>query len=497
MANTYVEPTTATALNTGRIQYNEAMRAILTNFKSIGIPGASQITIDGVAVGEQDGMLYRSTLTNALYISDSVYGVNSPIGGKFTRRGIGNRIESSFSVISGSATLKNLYEIGELVGVLDTGKLYLKTANTGADSDYKDVGTTQGYTVDAASGVASFTGQNTSVIRLFATSNIAVGTTAPTQTLDVRGTAYISGNAYVMTNLGVGTTSPAVQLDVLSDALVGRFRSATSTSSYIRFDSTSTTYPYIGLLSGIATFGNSDASPLRFLTNSAQRMYVDAYGNVGIGTLTTLPSQLTVAGTGQLVSALTDAGARTATLQLHSTSGSGGAGGALLFSAQSASGGTTPQWAIKSLFTDGTTNGVGALAISGRSAIADTALTEYLRIFPGGNVSIGSTTASQKLYVTGNILATGDITAFSDNRLKSNIRTIDSALEKVCAMRGVYFNKDGKESTGVVAQEIEKVLPEVVHDGEYLSVAYGNIVGILIEAIKELQAKVDKLEKRA
>jgi hypothetical protein len=108
------------------------------------------------------------------------------------------------------------------------------------------------------------------------------------------------------------------------------------------------------------------------------------------------------------------------------------------------------------------------------------------------------TYATNKMTVTsaGALTMLGDVTAFSDERLKSNIRTIDNALDKVSAMRGVYFDKDGRSSTGVVAQEIEKVLPEVVHDGEYKSVAYGNIVGILIEAIKELQAKVDKLEKR-
>jgi hypothetical protein len=67
-------------------------------------------------------------------------------------------------------------------------------------------------------------------------------------------------------------------------------------------------------------------------------------------------------------------------------------------------------------------------------------------------------------------------------------------------MRGVYFNKIGQSnrSVGVIAQEIEEVLPEVVlTDSEGMkSVAYGNIVGILIEAIKELKAKVEELEMK-
>ena len=96
---------------------------------------------------------------------------------------------------------------------------------------------------------------------------------------------------------------------------------------------------------------------------------------------------------------------------------------------------------------------------------------------------------------TGTITASGDITAFSDERLKSDIETIDNALDKVMNMRGVSFTKQAEKGIGVIAQEIEKVLPEVVTDGEYKSVAYGNIVGVLIEAIKEQQKQIDELKK--
>ena len=97
---------------------------------------------------------------------------------------------------------------------------------------------------------------------------------------------------------------------------------------------------------------------------------------------------------------------------------------------------------------------------------------------------------------TGNFTASGDVTAYSDRALKRNIQTIEGALEKVTEMRGVTFLKDGKASTGVIAQEIETVLPEVVHQDNYgmRSVAYGNIVGTLIEAIKEQQVQIEKLQ---
>jgi hypothetical protein len=105
--------------------------------------------------------------------------------------------------------------------------------------------------------------------------------------------------------------------------------------------------------------------------------------------------------------------------------------------------------------------------------------------------------ATNKLLIdtVGNLTAAGNITAFSDERLKTNIRTVDNALDKVSRLRGVYFDKDGMASMGVIAQEVEKVIPEVVLDGEYKSVAYGNIVGVLIEAIKELKAELDLLKR--
>ena len=101
----------------------------------------------------------------------------------------------------------------------------------------------------------------------------------------------------------------------------------------------------------------------------------------------------------------------------------------------------------------------------------------------------------------GEILAAGDITAFSDETLKENIQPITNALDKLNQIRGVTYNlKDDntRKHTGVIAQELQKVLPEAVHtnDDGILSVAYGNTIGLLIEAIKELQGTVNDLKRR-
>jgi hypothetical protein len=97
-----------------------------------------------------------------------------------------------------------------------------------------------------------------------------------------------------------------------------------------------------------------------------------------------------------------------------------------------------------------------------------------------------------------------DVTAFSDKRLKENIETIPDALDKVCQIRGVTFDRidaDGERQMGVIAQEVEKVAPEVVREDKsedkIKSVAYGNMVGLLIEAIKDLKNEVDELKNRS
>ena len=97
---------------------------------------------------------------------------------------------------------------------------------------------------------------------------------------------------------------------------------------------------------------------------------------------------------------------------------------------------------------------------------------------------------------SGNFTAAGNVTAYSDERLKSDIKTLPAALDTVDQLRGVSFVKDGQAGVGVIAQEVQKVLPQVVQENKdgYLSVAYGNLVGVLIEAVKELRAEVNALK---
>ena len=104
--------------------------------------------------------------------------------------------------------------------------------------------------------------------------------------------------------------------------------------------------------------------------------------------------------------------------------------------------------------------------------------------------------------VIGDITATGDVIAFSDKKVKTNIKTINNSLEKISKLRGVSYNRtdieDKSDKIGVIAQEVKKVLPEVVNyddEKDLLGVDYGKMAGVFIEAIKELKAEVDSLKQ--
>jgi len=116
-------------------------------------------------------------------------------------------------------------------------------------------------------------------------------------------------------------------------------------------------------------------------------------------------------------------------------------------------------------------------------------------------LSVGTTTDSDTTAGAGSILATGNITSSSDIRIKTNIEKIENALNKVLQLNGYTFDRTDIEisrQTGVIAQEVLKVLPEAVSGSEETtySVSYGNMMGLMIEAIKELNAKVQDLQNQ-
>jgi hypothetical protein len=110
-------------------------------------------------------------------------------------------------------------------------------------------------------------------------------------------------------------------------------------------------------------------------------------------------------------------------------------------------------------------------------------------------LSNGALPATYALEVAGDVYASGDVLARSDARTKVDVAVIENALEKVAALRGVTYSlcndPAGRRCTGLIAQEVQAVLPEAVRadaDTGLLSVAYGNVIGLLVEAIHQLHA---------
>ena len=140
--------------------------------------------------------------------------------------------------------------------------------------------------------------------------------------------------------------------------------------------------------------------------------------------------------------------------------------------------------------------------------------TERMIILGNGNVGIGNTTPDRNLYVTGNFYATTTIeagtgmyaqtfNASSDIRLKNNVESIENPLSKISKIQGVKYvlNSDdtNKKQIGFIAQDIEKIIPEVVYtdnsEEAYKSISYGNLTALLVEGIKELQKEVNSLRE--
>ena len=158
----------------------------------------------------------------------------------------------------------------------------------------------------------------------------------------------------------------------------------------------------------------------------------------------------------------------------------------------------------------------GALSDAVLEAYSSSNNSAYMSFHKGGHYAVnmgldadnvmrigGWSAASNRwqLDMSGNMTVAGDVTAYSDLRVKENIETIEKALDKVLSLRGVTYNRtdseDKSEKIGVIAQEVQNILPQVVHeqaDG-MLGVSYGNITAVLIEAIKEQQAQIEELKQ--
>jgi hypothetical protein len=162
-------------------------------------------------------------------------------------------------------------------------------------------------------------------------------------------------------------------------------------------------------------------------------------------------------------------------------------------------------------------NDFTSLNISGISTLQSTTLigggtstgtvSQLLQVTGGayvsGNLGIGTTNSTSKLHVIGDtyisgILTATDINSASDIRLKTNIKPFENALEKIVQINGVSFDwiENNAKSGGIIAQDVEKVFPELVNDGNHKTVNYNGLIGVLVESIKELKQEIEDLKSR-
>lgn len=141
------------------------------------------------------------------------------------------------------------------------------------------------------------------------------------------------------------------------------------------------------------------------------------------------------------------------------------------------------------------TANVSRLAISAGGGISASGTLSFTNSTDATSATTGAVVVTGGIGVGGSIFVSGNVSGYSDRRLKEDIEPITNALIRLKGITGVTYTRIAtqKRETGVIAQDVEKVLPEAVAGDEFLAVAYGNLVGLVIESIKELSDKLDTI----
>lgn len=276
-------------------------------------------------------------------------------------------------------------------------------------------------------------------------------------------------------NIGIGTSSPISALHIIGSC------PNSPSSKGIMFGEDSNTYQSIQLNSTAGSYIDFSSPNVDYLariifSNNSNKIafFIDGNERASIGSTGTLHTTSAIVSGGSLI-----ATHNSNTIgSLTTTNGNIGIGI------------TTPNYTLD---INGNINASNSATFSYNSNTFGNIFTT------GGNVGIDIVDPDHKLHVHGNICATGSVIGISDKKIKTHVKTIFGALEKVNQMRGVsYVNTlTNKNAIGVIAQEIENVIPEVVEQsGDYKGVAYGNITAVLIEAVKDLSFENKLLKSR-
>jgi hypothetical protein len=496
---------TATALATGRTigMTGDVVWTSAAFDGSGNVTGTATIQPDSVALGTDTTGNYVAT---GAVSGTGLSGSSSSEGGTFTVTSNATALNTASTIVARDGS-----------GNFAAGTVTAALSGNSTTATALATGRTISLTGDVTGTSAAFDGSgNVSIAATIAADSVALGTdTTGNYVQSVANGSYLTGGGAASEGaaltLGVDAASINTASKVVARDASGNFAAGTITAALTGNASTATTLQTARTIGGVSFDGSANINLPGVNTAGTQ-------ATSGNAATATLAASATVLQTARTIGGVSFDGSAAINLPGVNTAGtqatSGNAGSAtVLQTARNINGVAF--------------NGSADITVADSTKMPTSGGTFTGGVTVNGSVTVGNTTSSDIYMVDtdegtrrihcnsnrigflkqddnwgsycdddGSWTSVGNVTAYSDVRLKSNIQTIESGLDKVCAMRGVTFEKDGVRNLGVIAQEVEAVIPEVVHtqnDG-MKSVAYGNIVGVLIEAIKELKQEIETLK---
>lgn len=463
------------------------------------------------------------------------------------------------SAVPGKVPLTADLQLGEIAINTYDGKIFIKQDN--GTQTIREIGDTSGFvTLTGAQTISGAKTFSTAIVGSL-TGNASTATTlqtARTLTIGSTGKSFNgSGNVtWSLAEIGAQAAGNYVTTDTTQTITAAKTMSGVLTMSGVQFRAHGGTAALPGITFGADTdtgFTNPAANVLALSTTGAERLRVTSAGNLLIATTTDNGDKLQVSGDSTLSRVKVGDGSVTAPSIAFSADTNTG-----FYRVGAETIGVTTSGSLSMTFANGSVTSAvpfmlqnGSTTAPSLTFAADTNTGMYLsaanqlsittggseafRALAGGDVyvfgrtmgvsggtaaapaftwtsdtdtgmyrvssnvigfSTGGTVAAT-MNAAGDFVATGNVTAYSDRRLKTNLNVIDSAVAKVEKLTGYTYTRTdtGSKQTGIIAQDLMQVLPEAVDaTNEHLAVAYGNMAGLFVEAIKELTSRIKVLE---
>jgi trimeric autotransporter adhesin len=474
-------------LSVDDITFDDATLSNLTVTEALNVPNTGIGTI--VTFDSTNG-----TITNLTGTAGTITTLNSTNGTVTNLTGTAGTI-TTFDSTNG--TITNLTGTAGTITTFDSTNGSI-TNLTGTNVSYSGISTlgtvkVSSGIITATSGIVTYYGDGSNLTGLAGVAALqSVLNVGNNSTTGINVTGVITATTFVGALTGTATTTTNIP------NLTGAITSANTTTSLGSFSSSDLATALTDKTgSGSAVFATSPTLTTPALgTPSSGTLTNCTFPTLNqntTGSAATLTTGRTIAITGDLAytsPSFNGSGNVTAAGTLATVNSNVGSFG---------SGSSIPTITVNA---KGLITAVSTTAVTSGTTITDDTTTNASRFLTFTSATSGSISAanvsSTKLTFnpsTG-LLTVVDINSTSDLNLKENVQTVENALETVNALRGVSFDwkETGRSSYGVIAQELQEILPDLVTNGDVKSVNYNGIIGVLIEAIKELKKEVEDLK---